>query len=235
MGGKKVNQIKKTLRKSFKSVRTWQLVLILLPLLFFTATLLRFDHLQMIELRKAVLQADIEGDDEKIMQSLVELKDFVYSHTVINVIENNGVQTITFGTGPFYLEQQYVRAANAAIEAASAGLVDDTNPNGNIYAAVAAICQPMAIAHGWAWSDQGYLDCWTSELAKYPESDIADNQLTANVPSTSLYRHDYASPIFSWTPAGIALVICVVLIIIILVRWVIWAVLKVALIFLKSS
>lgn len=233
MGGKKSNRIREFLKKSFKSVQTWQLVVVFVPLLFFTATLLRFDHLKMVELRSAVLAADQSGNEEELQSTLTALKDYVYSHTVINIIEVNGVQQITFGTGPFYLEQQYLRAANAAIEAARNELADDSNPNGNIYAAVAGICQPLAIANGWQWSDQGYLDCWTSELAKYPEADINDSKLTANVPSTELYRHTYASPIFSWTPAGFAIVVCIVLAIIIIIRIAIWCALKIALLFLK--
>ncbi len=233
MGGKKTNRIRDFLKRRFKSVQTWQLIAILIPLLFFSATLLRLDHLKMVELRSAVLTADQEGNEEQIQQTLTALRDYVYSHTVINIVENNGIQQVTFGTGPFYLEQQYIRAANAAIEAASSELVDDSNPYGNIYAAVAAICQPQAIANGWQWSSPGYLDCWTSELAKYPETDISDNHLVAKIPSTELYRHNYASPIFSWTPAGIAIIACVVLALIIIVRIIIWLALKVALLFLK--
>ncbi len=236
MGGKKQrNKIRQFLRKSFKTVHTWQLVVIFIPLVFFTATLLRFDHLKMVDLRKAVFQADEAGNDEEIERSLTTLRDFVYSHTVINVAESNGVQSVIFGTGPFYLEHQYIRAANAAIEEASGQLADDSNPNGNIYAAAAAVCQPLAIANGWRWSDQGYLDCWTNELAKYPEADIADNKLTANVPSTELYRHNYASPIFTWTPAGIAIIVCIILGIIIIIRFITWLILKVALLFLKNT
>ncbi len=235
MGGRKHsrNQIKHSLRNFFGAIHTWQLVVVLIPLLFFTATLMRFDHLKMVELRQAVLTADEVGIEEDIAQSLEELADFVHTHTVINVMENNGVQTIIFGTGPFYLEHQYLRAANAAIEAARNELANDSNPNGNIYAAVAAICQPQAIAGGWAWSDQRYLDCWTSELAKYPESSIDSNLLTANVPSTELYRRSFASPIFSWTPTGFAIVACAILTVVILIRFIIWCILKLSLLFLK--
>lgn len=233
MGGKKSKQIRDFLKKTFKTVRTWQLVIIFIPLVFFTATLLRFNHLKMVELRSAVLAADQSGNEENLQQTLTALKEYVYSHTVINIVESNGLQQIIFGTGPFYLEQQYLRAANAAIEAARTELADDSNPNGNIYAAVADICQPLAIANGWQWSDQGYLDCWTSELAKYPEANISNNQLTANIPSTELYRKSYASPIFSWTPAGFAIVICIILALIILVRFAIWCALKIALLLLK--
>lgn len=219
----------------FKAVRTWQLVLILIPLIFFTATLLRFDHLRMVELRAAVLAADEAGDEEAIRQSLTELRDFVFSHIVVNTTESNGVRSVIFGTGPFYLEQQYLRAANAAIEEAEAKLADDSNPNGNIYAAVAAICQPQAIANGWAWYSPGYLDCWTSELAKYPASDNLSVELTVDVPSTELYRRNYSSPIWAPTVAGFAVLACVILAVIIIVRLLISCVLGLALVFLKKS
>ncbi len=234
MGGKKSNQAGRLLSRTFKSVHTWQLIIILIPLLFFTATLLRFDHLRMVELRKAVLTADAEGNQEEIAQSLLALKDFVDSHTVINVIEENGIQAVIFGTGTFYLENQYIRDATAALEAAASNTeVDDSNPNGNIYAAVAAICQPQAIANGWKWSDQPYLDCWMNELAKYPESDLQDNHITADIPSTELYRRSYASPLFSLTPAGLAIIACIVLTVIIIIRLIIWFALKISLLFLK--
>lgn len=219
----------------FKAVRTWQLVLILIPLIFFTATLLRFDHLRMVELRAAVLAADEAGDEEAIRQSLAELRDFVFSHIVVNTTESNGVRSVIFGTGPFYLEQQYLRAANAAIEEAEAKLADDSNPNGNIYAAVAAICQPQAIVNGWAWYSPGYLDCWTSELAKYPASDNLSVELTVDVPSTELYRRNYSSPIWAPTVAGFAVLACVILAVIITVRLLISCVLGLALVFLKKS
>lgn len=222
------NHVQKSLR-SVKTVRTWQLFLVLLPLLFLTATLLRFDHLKMVDLRAAVLNADEAGDDAAIEQSLQELKQFVFTHTVVNTTETNGVQSIILGTGPFYLEQQYRRAANAAIAAAEGTLVDDSNPNGNIYAAVAGICQPQAIANGWQWSSQQYLDCWTSELAKYPASDeLSPTLISANIPSTELYRHSYASPLWAPTAAGFAMLACILIVAWIIVRLLVWLVLRVA-------
>lgn len=234
MGGKKSNRLRRVLG-SFKAVRVWQLILILIPLMFLTATLLRFDHLRMIELRSAVVEADKSGDEEQLRTSLVNLSDFVFSHVVINITEVNGTPVVLFGTGTFYLEQQYLRAANAAIAEAEATIVDDSNPNGNIYSAVAAICQPQAIENGWQWYSQPYLDCWTSELAKYPASDQLDVRLTADVPSTELYRRNYASPIWSPTPAGFALLACVIILAIILIRIFVWLILKIALIFLRRS
>ncbi len=234
MGGKKSNHIRRFLGR-LKSIRVWQLILIFIPLVFVTATLLRFDHLKMVELRSAVLAADAAGDDAQISASLDALKSFVFSHIIVNLSESNGQQSVIFGTGPFYLEQQYLRAANAAIEAAESQAVDDSNPNGNIYAAVGAICKPRAIANGWAWNDQGYLDCWTEELAKYPESDELSSHLTADVPSTELYRYNYASPIWAPSWSGFAILACIILFIVILIRACIWCVLQISLLFLKKA
>ncbi len=229
--GQKTNHIRKLLGR-FTAVRNWQLLLVLIPLLFLTATLLRFDHIRMAELRAAVIDADVAENDEAIQQSLIELQKFVFSHVVVNVVESNGIQSIIFGTGPFYLENQYLRAANAAIEQAEANLSSDANPNGNIYGAVMEICRPLAIANGWAWNSQGYLDCWTSELAKYPANDSLQINLTAAVPPTELFRYNYASPLWAPTPAGFAMLACVIIFAIILVRIVIWCVLKLTLLVL---
>lgn len=228
MGGKKSNRIRGFLRH-FKAVQNWQLILILIPLLFVTATLLRLDHLRMVELRSAVLAADASGNEDELNKSLIDLQTFVFTHVVVNVAENNGVKTIIFGTGPFYLEQQYLRAANAAIEAAESQLADDSNPNGNIYAAVSAICRPLAIANGWAWNSPGYLDCWTSELAKYPASDNLEANLAADVPSTELYRRNYSSPLWAPSWSGWAMLACFVIILVVVVRIIIWCVLRIAL------
>lgn len=235
MGGKKSNHVKQALRK-FGALRSWQLLLILIPLSFVTATLLRLDHLKMSSLRQAVLDADAADDDAALQENLKNLQDFVFSHVVISVTENNGTQSIVFGTGPFYLEYQYLRAANAAIEAAENNLADDTNPNGNIYAAVSAICKPLAIANGWAWNSPGYLDCWTSELAKYPTSDeLSSNLLVADIPSTELFRHNYASPLWAPSWAGLAILACAIIILVVIVRFFIWCVLRISLFFLGKS
>lgn len=230
MGGRKSNHIRKLLRK-FGAVRSWQLLIVLIPLVFVTATLLRLDHLKMVELRSAVLVADENGDDVALQYALNELQDFVFSHIVVNVVESNGIQSVAFGTGPFYLEQQYLRAANAAIVAAESQIANDSNPNGNIYAAVSAICRPQAIENGWAWNSPGYLNCWTSELDKYPSSEDLQVNLTADVPSTELYRREYVSPIWAPTWAGFAALACVIIAVVIIIRFVIWCVLRVALVF----
>lgn len=234
MGGKKSNHLRKLLR-NFGAVRNWQLLLILIPLLFVTATLLRLDHIKMVDLRDAVLAADAENNDAEIQASLEKLQEFVFTHVIVNVVESNGIQSVIFGTGPFYLENQYLRAADAAIANAEAELIDDSNPYGNIYAAVLAICRPQALANGWSWNHPSYLNCWTSELAKYPASENFETNLTAKVPSTELYRHNYASPIWAPSWAGWAMLACAIILLIVVIRIFIWCILKVALIFLKEK
>ncbi len=234
MGGKKSNHVRRLLR-SFGAVQNWQLLLILIPLLFVTATLLRLDHLRMAELRDAVISADNLGDDALLQEKLQGLQEFTFKHVVVNIVERNGTQNLTFGTGPFYLEGQYLRAANEAIADAESQLANDSNPNGNIYAAVSAICRPLALANGWAWNSPGYLNCWTSELDKYPAAEELNSQLTANVPSTELFRYDYASPIWAPSWAGWAILACIIILAIIIIRLVIWCVLHIFLLFLGKN
>lgn len=234
MVGKRTNHLKRFLAH-FRLVRAWQLLLILIPLLFVTATLLRLDHLQMTALRGKVFEADEAGNDEALQRALIDLQEFTVSHVVVNVVERNGIQEIALGTGVFYLENQYLRAADAAIEEAEAQLIDDSNPNGNIYAAASAVCRPLAIANHWSWSDPAHIECWTTELAKYPAAGELNTTLTAKIPSTELYRRDFASPIWAPTPAGFAMLACAILIVLIVARLLIWSVAKLTLVFLKKK
>lgn len=218
-------------RKKIK-IKTWWLVVLLVILLGVDATLLRFDHIRMTELRDAVLMADAEENDLLIEQSLVKLKEFVFSNVGINIVEENGVQKVSFGTGPFYLEHQYLRAANEALAEAEKQLSSDANPNGNIYAEAAAVCQPQAIANGWLWTDSRYINCMMTELAKYPAADDLQTQVIASLPSTELYRHDYASPVWAPTWTGFMILLTLIVIVVIFIRFAIWVVLRLSLFFL---
>ena len=180
--------MKKRGRIKFHKVRTWQLLVVLVPLLFVDATLLRMDHVRMTEIRDAVLAADEENNDELIAQKLEELRNFVFSNIVINVVDDNGEQRVIFGTGPFYLEHQYIRAANAALEEAEKNVAVDGNPNGNIYAAASEVCRAQAIANGWTWDNPNFINCMMSEIQKYPAADELTSDIAASLPSTELYR-----------------------------------------------
>lgn len=230
MGGKLRDFVRR--RKWRIKVKTWVLWVILVPLVFLGATLLRLNHIRMTELRDAVISADEEGDEEKLISALGELKEFVFSDVVINVIEENGVQRVTFGTGPFYLGGQYMRAATKALEEAEQRMSSDVNPNGNIYGLAGEVCRSLAIQNGWSWNNANFINCMLSEIQKYPAAEELQDTMIASLPSTELYRRDYASPIWAPTLTGLVLLLVVVVLIAILIRTLIWIVLRLSLLFI---
>ena len=208
-----MSYMKKRGRLKFHKIKTWKLLVILIPLLFVDATLLRMDHVRMTELRDAVLEADRKEDDMAITENLEKLKDFVFSNIVINVVDDNGEQKVTFGTGPFYLEHQYIRAANKALEEAEKTIANDNNPNGNVYQLASDVCRPQAIANGWSWSDPNYINCMVGEIQKYPAADDLNDTIAASLPSTELYRKNYASPLWAPTLTGMMLLLTLIIIV----------------------
>ena len=226
-----MGNMKKRGRIKFHKVKTWKLLVLLVPLLFVDATLLRIDHIKMTELRDAVLEADKNENDEEISQNLEKLKDFVFSNIVINVVDDNGNQRVAFGTGPFYLEHQYIRAANKALEETEKMIVTDNNPNGNIYQAASEVCQPQAITNGWSWSDPNYINCMVGEIQKYPAADELSDTIAASLPSTELYRKNYASPLWAPTLTGFMLLLTLIVIVVIFIRGIVWVILRLSLLF----
>lgn len=236
MGGSKKTKRNLSLRntlKRAKGVKAWQLVLILIPMLFLTATFLRFDHIEMTRLRNIVEETDASGDDVQTAAAIDNLKRFVFSHTVINITEQNGVNVIYFGTGPFYLSNQYYRKAAAILAEVEANAADDSNPNGNIYAAAMAVCKPQAIANGWVWNSPGYIACMTGEINKYPASENISETIKADLPNPALYRNEFVSPMWTPTASGFCTLICLILIAWILFRFFGWVVIKIAIVVLK--
>ena len=233
MGGIKKKDLKVALRK-LKRVKTWQLLIIFVLLLFIEATLLRFDHIKMTDLKSAVSVADESEDDQAIADALNSLNNFVRTHTVVNVVDKNGESFISFGTGPIYLEHQYLRKATEALASAEAKAGTDENPNGNVFAKAMDVCKPLAIAYGWAWNSQGYLDCMTGEIAKYPTAESIQDTYVASLPSTALFRYDFASPIWTPTLSGFFSIICLALFAILIIRFFTWVFLRLALVFIKN-
>ena len=225
--------MKKRGRIKFRKIKTWQLLVLLVPLLFVDATLLRVDHIHMTELRDAVLEADAaEESDEVIVEKLNALRDFTLSNIVINVVDDNGVERVTFGTGPFYLEHTYIRAANKALAEAEATFANDSNPNGNVYGMAGEVCRAQALANGWSWDDANYINCMVGEIQKYPAADDIQSSIMASLPSTELYRWNFASPVWAPTSTGLAILITLVIIVVILIRGVVWIILRLSLLFI---
>ena len=229
--GGKIKEIRSRRKWKIK-IKTWMLLILLVPMLFVDATLLRYNHIRMTELRDAVLAADAEENDEKLASALTELKEFVFHDIVINITEENGTQKVEFGTGPFYLEHLYIRNANKALEEARARLTGDDNPNGNVCGQAAAVCDAEARANGWTWASPGYMNCMMNETQKYPAAGEIHDTIMANLPSTELYRRDYASPIWTPTLTGWMILLTAVVIVVIIIRILIWIVLRLSLLFI---
>ena len=234
MGGLTRNKLKQMMKSVFR-VRTWKLILILIPLMFLGATLLRFDHLGMVELKDKVLEADKNGTEEEITVALLALKEYTLTHVVVNVIEENGEERIIFGTGQFYLEQQYVRTAKAELARAEAALEGaGENPNGNIFQKAAQTCDALALRYGWGFS-KPYIDCMTRELDKFPSMDAIEDYKQAMIPPTALYRRNFASPLWRPDATGFVVLTCLILIVAILIRLIIWITLRIALVLMKKK
>ena len=234
MGGLSKNKLRQTLAKIFR-LTSWKIVLILVLLGFLAATLLRYDHIEMVRLRDAVMSADADNNDEKIEQSLKELHAFVLKHIIFNTVQENGIEKITFGTGPFYLENQYLRKANDAIAKAKTEIEkNSSNQYGNVYKKVAEICDARSRANGWGFNAR-YIQCYQDELDKYPAEARMDAYGAAVLPSTELFRYEYSSPLWYPCGSGIVILICVILIFVLIIRLIIWLFLHIALIFVSRS
>lgn len=198
-----------------ETIHSWQLMLALFVALFLLATGLRFDHLKLERLKTEVKKADVSGKTEEISKSVENLRKFAMTHTVISLTEENGKTLVHFGTGPIYLENQYAKAAAAELEKAK----NRANSGGerNIYAEASAVCQPQAIRNRWAWNSKPYIDCMMGELAKHPAA-AAEKSYRANLPSSSLFRINYAAPLWAPSFTGWMMVISVILAVFLMLR-----------------
>lgn len=194
-------RVKQSIRQ-LQRIRTWQLLVLLVLVGFVAATFLRLNNIGMIQRRDAVLAADKAGEQAIIQSRLYDLQRYTAAH-------------MNSDTGSFYLEQQYRRDAQQAVDAAK----NDDNPNGNINVKAEAVCKPQYTV----WSP-AYVQCFADELAKYPPSpDPAQN---VSLPSTSLYHHDFAAPLWSPDFAGWSVVAVLAILLMIIARLVSLGVLR---------
>jgi len=173
--------------KQLQRVKTWQLVILLILASLLAATFLRLNNIGMLERRNAVIAADTSGTADEIHDRLYDLQRYTSQHMNAN-------------TGQFYLEGQYKRDSQKAIEAGKS----NEDPASGVHAKAAAVCDGQFAA----WS-QAYVQCFVSELDKYPGA--ATDSAVVDLPKPDLYRHEYLAP--TWSPdfAGLAVVICIVL------------------------
>lgn len=200
MGNLKIVAKKSGIQKSIKDlqrIKTWQLIVLLVIVGFVAATFLRLNNIAMMERREAVLAADKEGDQDKIIQRLYDLQRQVSGH--MNTELGRGV----------YLQASYSRD----VEKWQATQYGDSNPNGNIYKKAQEVCAPKFSHYSAA-----YLQCTTSELAKYPAA--ANPATDTSKPRQEAYIHAFSSPIWSPDFAGWSVLLFAIILGLILARFI---------------
>lgn len=181
--------------KDLQRVKTWQLIVLLILAGFVAATFLRLNNIGMVERRAAVQAADEAGNDEVTIQRLYDLQQYVSAH-----------MNTDLGAGT-YLKASFERD----LQDWQTETYGDRNPNGNIYKKAQEVCAPRFSSYSTA-----YLQCTTSELAKYPSAAELENG--EGRPKESNYLHSFVSPVWSPDFAGWSVVVCAVLILLIIAR-----------------
>ena len=216
--------------KLARKIRAWQVLLLLILMLFITATLLRLNNIGMTSRLEAVLIADKENNQKQLDRRLYELKEYVFTHVTLRIDQDGGGTKIFFGTGPFYLEESYKRDAQVILD--KVAQASATNPHGNVHKQVADVCDPLAQRYGWGYS-QPYFDCFSRELAKFNATSEAP--IKVELPNTEMYRLNYASPILTLDLVSLTIIISVILLLILLVKFIIWLTLHIILIISQKS
>ena len=192
--------------KNLQRIKTWQLIVLLVISGFVSATFLRLNNIGMVERREGVLSADKQGDEEIIIKRLYDLQRHVSAH--MNTELGRGV----------YLESSYARD----LQNWQSSQYGDGNPNGNIYKKAQEVCAPQFRSYSAA-----YLQCTTSELAKYPAA--TDPATDTSKPRQEAYIHAFSSPLWSPDFAGWSVIVFVIILGLIVVRFISLGVLRVLL------
>jgi len=185
-------RVKKGL-KQIQRVKTWQLVILLILNVFVSATLLRINNVGMVQRREAVHAADKVGTADDIKARLYDLRRYAAAH-------------MNASTGPVYLQDQYNRDVQAAIQAVTQSSAEGESIN----AEAEAVCKPQF--SGWSTA---YMQCFLAEIDKHPTSDTLPEPV---MPVGDLYKYEFLSPV--WTPdfAGWSVVVFVLILLLIIAR-----------------
>ena len=197
----KQRTVQKTIR-NLQRVKTWQLLILLVLMVFVAATFLRLNNVGMTQRREAVISADEQGNSETTRNRLLDLQHYVSAH-------------MNTGQNDVYLASQYERDKAVLVEQAATA-----NQSGAVInQQVDAICKPQFSGY-----NQGYVDCFAREYAKYaPDSDPVSQ---VKMPDTDRYRFVFASPLWSPDFAGFSILACVFIVLLILGRMITLVVLK---------
>lgn len=162
-------------------------------MLFLAATLLRLNNVGMVQRRNAVMSADKHGDVNDIHARVYDLQRYSAAH-------------MNADTNTFYLQGQYDRDSQKALQDAQAAAGGGSNAN----AEAEAVCKPQFSGYSSA-----YLQCFLRELEKRPSSEKLPDIKT---PSPALYQYNFVSPLWSPDFAGFSVLVCLLIVTIIIVR-----------------
>lgn len=192
--------IRKTIH-NIQRVKTWQLLVILILMVFVAATFWRLNNVSMVQRRDAVKSADKNGDEGEVQTRLYDLQRYVVAH-------------MNSDTGVFYLEDQYSRDSQKVIDQNKS-----VNGGQTVNEKAEAVCKPQFTHYTYA-----YTQCMLNEITK--ANQVADPANLPKMPDMSLYRISYSSPLWSPDFAGFSTLICLVIIVVIIMRAISLIVLK---------
>lgn len=183
-------------------IKTWQLWVLFVLVLFIAATFLRLNNIGMVQRREAVISADKEGNTEVLHNRLYDLQRYSAAH-------------MNAATGDIYLQESYNREQQRLLNELQAR---DTGSNNNAQQQAEAICKPQAIANGWRWNgtpDDRYSQCLLGELSKMP---AGQNLVDSVSVDPNLFKHSFISPLWSPDFAGFTLLLSGVILLLIVAR-----------------
>lgn len=192
--------IRKTIH-NIQRVKTWQLFVVLILMVFVAATFWRLNNVAMVQRRDAVKSADKAGDEGEVQTRLYDLQRYVVAH-------------MNSDTGVFYLEDQYSRDSQKVIDQNKS-----VNGGQTVNEKAEAVCKPQFTHYTYA-----YTQCMLNEITK--ANQVADPASLPKMPDMSLYRISYSSPLWSPDFAGFSTIICLVIILVIIMRAISLVVLK---------
>ena len=190
-----------------RTVKTWQLVVILCIGLLVSASLLRLNNQAMDHYRKAVYAADKEGKKETIRTSLIDLQRYVTHHMNTNLL--NGV----------YLQEEY----NRPLDVWDKSTQSSTNPNAAVYQQASIECRARWQG-GVASFRNDYVACVAERVKALGVADDPSN--IGHRPDPEDYHYNYVSPLWSADIAGFSVLFNVLIISVIGIRIVVAIILR---------
>lgn len=192
------NNIRNTIQL-VRRVKTWQLVIILLLMVFVAATFLRLNNVGMVQRRDAAIKAT---DPNDARARLYDLQKYAIGH-------------MNADTGVFYLEGQYNRDAQVVTQAIQRA----TGGSASVNARADAVCKPLSTGYS-----KEYQDCMIREITK--SGQVVDPLSLPKYPDSALYKYSFISPALSLDFAGAATIACMAITLVIIVRAISLVVLK---------